>query len=57
MSTSEQFPATDFSTIGPPVGQRFPEVVLPDQHGTPDDLHAVRGNRRALILFYRSARW
>jgi len=57
MSTSEQFPATDFSTIGPPVDQRFPDVVLPDQHGTSVDLHAVRGNRRALILFYRSARW
>ena len=57
MSTSEQFPATDFSTIGPPVGQRFPDVVLPDQHGSLVDLQAVRGNRRALILFYRSARW
>ncbi len=57
MSTPQRFPSTDFSTIGPPVGQRFPYVVLPDQHGNPIDLHAVRGHRRALILFYRSARW
>jgi len=57
MSAPEQFPPVDFSTIGPPVGQRFPDVVLPDQHGNPVDLHAVRGNRRALIVFHRSARW
>lgn len=57
MSTPERFPSTDFSTIGPPVGERFPDVVLPDQHGNSVDLHAVRGDRRALIIFYRSARW
>jgi peroxiredoxin len=57
MSSPEPFPATDFSTIGPAVGERFPDVVLPDQHGNLTDLHAVRGARRALIIFYRSARW
>jgi peroxiredoxin len=57
MSAPQRFPATNFRAIGPPVGQRFPDVVLPDQHGNPVDLHAVRGNRRALIVFYRSARW
>jgi peroxiredoxin len=30
---------------------------LPDQHGTAIDLHAVRGPRRALVVFYRSADW
>jgi len=57
MSSPEQFPATDFSAIGPKVGERFPDVVLPDQHGNPVDLHEVRGQRRALIIFHRSARW
>jgi len=57
MPTPERFPAVDFSTIGPPVGERFPDVVLPDQHGSLVDLHAVRGGRRALVIFYRSARW
>ena len=57
VETPPQFPSTDFSTVGPPVGTRFPDVVLPDQHGTLIDLHAARGSRRALIIFYRSARW
>jgi len=57
MASPEQFPPTDFSTIGPPVGERFPDLVLPDQHGTPIDLHTARGQRRALIIFHRSARW
>jgi peroxiredoxin len=57
MSMPEQFPSTDFSTVGPQVGERFPDIMLPDQHGTLTDLHAVRGERRALIIFHRSARW
>jgi len=56
-SLGERFPAIDFTTIGPAIGERFPDVVLPDQTGRMVDLHAVRGSRRALILFYRSARW
>src|SRR4029450_5368833 len=50
-------PPRDFSTIGPREGTRFPEVVLPDQHGVTLDLHAARGGRRALVVFYRSADW
>jgi hypothetical protein len=54
---SPAFPSTDFTQVGPPVGTRFPDVLLPDQYGTLTDLHAVRGDRRALVIFYRSARW
>ena len=50
-------PPRDFSTIAPREGTRFPEVVLPDQHGVTLDLHAARGGRRALVVFYRSADW
>lgn len=57
MSVPERFPAPDFSTIGPAAGEHFPDIVLPDQHGNPTDLHTVRGKRRALIVFHRSARW
>jgi peroxiredoxin len=57
MATPERFPSTDFTAIGPPVGERFPDVVLPDQHGNLIDLHTARGDRRALIVFHRSARW
>ncbi len=43
--------------IGPAIGEPFPDIVLPDQHGTPTDLHRVRAGRRALVIFFRSARW
>jgi hypothetical protein len=32
-------------------------MVLPDQHGVTVDLHAARGGRRSLVVFYRSADW
>jgi len=51
------FPAIDFTTIGPAVGERFPDVILPDQRGALTDLHAARVGRRALVVFFRSARW
>ena len=44
-------------TNAPKVGDRFPDVALPDQNGHPVDLHAARGARNALVVFYRSARW
>lgn len=50
-------PVLDFRTIGPRVGQRFPDLTLPDQSGTPVDLHAARRGRPALVIFYRSASW
>ena len=56
-TSSAAFPEIDFADIGPRVGERFPDVALPDQHGVMTDLHAVRGGRRALVVFYRSARW
>ena len=54
---SARFPSIDVSGIGPSVGERFPDVALPDQRGQAVDLHIVRAGRRALVLFYRSARW
>jgi hypothetical protein len=59
MMTSQppSLPVIDFETIGPPVGSRFPDVALPDQHGRMVGLHAARAGRRALIVFYRSADW
>ena len=56
MATVTDF-GIDFSTIGPAVGERFPEVVLPDQSGQTVSLHQVRGGRRALVVFHRSAAW
>jgi len=50
-------PPRDFTTIGPKLGERFPDVRLPDQTGQVVDLHAARGRQRALVVFHRSAEW
>lgn len=50
-------PRVDFATIGPDLGERFPDVRLPDQHGKLVDLHAARSGRPALVIFFRSASW
>lgn len=47
----------DFSTIGPSVGERFPDIELFDQSGRLVDLHEERGGRRGLVVFIRSAHW
>ena len=47
----------DFTNIGPAIGEHFPDVSLPDQHGQPIDLHRARAGRRAVVLFHRSASW
>ncbi len=49
--------AVDFDSVGPQLGERFPDVVLADQTGTIRDLHRDRGSRRALVVFIRSADW
>ncbi len=46
---------TVYGERGPKVGELFPNIVLPDQHGTLVGLHQRRG--RAVIVFIRSARW
>lgn len=50
-------PKVDFTSIGPNVGDRFPDIRLPDQRGDNVDIHAARAGRPALVVFYRSARW
>ena len=57
MTAAPELPVLDFATIGPRVGERFPDIRLPDQHGQLIDLHAALSGRRALIDFYRSADW
>jgi peroxiredoxin len=50
-------PPLDIEAIGPPVGERLPDVSLPDQDGRLVNLHDVRNGQRALVLFIRSADW
>ncbi len=47
----------DFDRMGPRLWERFPDVVLADQHGQLVDLHKTREGRKGLIVFYRSAGW
>ena len=47
---SEDFPK------GPEVGERVPDINLPDQSGE-TILYQPDGSCRALILFHRSADW
>lgn len=54
---AEGLPQPDFDTIGPQIGERFPDIVLPDQNGELVDLHENRGGRRAIVVFHRSADW
>ena len=56
MATVTDF-GIDFGKIGPAVGERFPDVTLPDQHDNMVSLHQIRGERRALVVFHRSASW
>ena len=43
--------------VGPPLGEAFPDIVLPNQEGELVDLRAERDSRRALVVFHRSADW
>lgn len=47
----------DYTQTGPRLGERFPDVILPDQTGRMVDLHRGRAGRKALVVFHRSARW
>ncbi|HEV2030041.1 MAG TPA: hypothetical protein VGS16_16170 [Candidatus Dormibacteraeota bacterium] len=47
----------DYAEIGPAVGGIFPDFELPDANGSQLSLNGWRAGRRALVVFYRSARW
>jgi peroxiredoxin len=48
---------TDYTRIGPAIGEAFPDPELPDADGNLVRLHLWRRGRRALVVFYRSAAW
>lgn len=54
---SAELPKVDFDRVGPPAGERLPDIVLPNQRGELVDLHAERAGRRALLMVQRSADW
>ncbi|MFK8048774.1 MAG: hypothetical protein AB8B81_10090 [Halioglobus sp.] len=44
-------------STGPEVGDTLPDFELPDAFGKPVSFHRDRGNKKAVLLFYRSAVW
>lgn len=48
---------TEYHERGPRIGDLFPDIRLPDQHGAVIDLHARRDHRRAVVAFNRSVVW
>jgi hypothetical protein len=48
---------TDYTKIGPRVGEMFPDFELPDASGNPLRLTRWRNDRPALVFFFRSAAW
>lgn len=47
----------DGHPTGPEIGEKLPDFVLPDKDGNPVDFHKSRGDRKAVVVFYRSAVW
>ncbi len=52
-----RFPAEEDFPSGPAIGERLPDFRLLDQWGESIDFHASRGDRKAALVFYRSAVW
>ena len=42
---------------GPEVGERLPDVVATSHTGGTVDVHELRDDRPAVVVFYRSAVW
>jgi len=57
MNHELQLQPVDFDEVGPNVGDRFPDLYLPDQSGEIIDLHSDRAGRKAIINVHRSADW
>jgi hypothetical protein len=57
MPPTQRRPASEDFPSGPGIGERLPDISLQDQHGNRVDIEAVRGNRRALVMFHRSLQW
>ena len=55
--TRPPMPELEFDEIGPAVGERFPDIELPDQFGEQVSLHDHRAGRKGLVVFHRSADW
>ena len=44
-------------STGPEIGEILPDFALPNQHGALIEFHKHRADRKAVLVFYRSAVW
>jgi hypothetical protein len=49
--------APDVTKLGPQIGERVPEFILPDQHGQMRTLTSLMGPKGLVLVFNRSADW
>ena len=54
---SGRYPDSEEFPTGPAIGERLPDITLPDQYGNPVNIEQARGEGRALVVFHRSVRW
>lgn len=52
-----RMPETEDFPSGPAVGELLPDFTLPDQSGNLVNFAQARGDKKALVVFQRSARW
>jgi len=43
--------------VGPAIGDRLPDFVLPDAYGKSVRFHEARAGAKTVLVFYRSAVW
>ena len=52
-----RMPDTEDFAKGPEVGELLPDFTLPNQNGEMVHFADARGDKQALVVFHRSARW
>lgn len=50
-------PVTGTFPTGPAIGERLPDLVAPAHTGETIDVHGLRADGPAVVVFYRSAVW
>jgi len=54
---NRRMPDTEDFAKGPEVGELLPDFTLPNQNGDMVHFAETRGDKQAMVVFHRSARW
>ena len=57
LQPQRRMPDTEDFAKGPEVGELLPDFTLPNQNGEMVHFADARGDKQALVVFHRSARW